>query len=72
MIQLFVNVDETGNIKKEYSGENIVAEDNYDYFFLTEKATIENLPNLKVVIGENMKPQLVLKEEKIENNEDRE
>ncbi|WP_422122937.1 hypothetical protein DHX103_14495 [Planococcus sp. X10-3] len=62
MIQLFVNVDADGNIKKEYSGENIIAEENFDFHFLTDQETVDNLPNLKIVMN-GMKKSLVLKDE---------
>lgn len=60
-VQLYVNVDSSGNIKSLYSGKNIVATEQYDYFFITDEETADRAGLYKVVI-ENMKPKLVLKE----------
>ena len=61
MVQLFVNVDSEGNIIFHYSGENIIAMEPFDFFFLVEDAEIiDNLQNYKVII-EKFKPLLVKK-----------
>lgn len=59
-IQLFINVDSEGNIKMIYSGENIIATEPFDFFFLTDEETIDNLVNYKVTIV-GFKPTLTLK-----------
>lgn len=61
-VQLFVNVDSNGNIIADDSGKNIVATESFDYFFITDEGVADNAGLYKVVIGDNMKPQLVLKE----------
>ncbi|PZX07888.1 hypothetical protein C7437_1011010 [Psychrobacillus insolitus] len=60
-IQLFVNVDNEGNIITSYHGENIIAADPYEFFFLTDVQTVEDIGLYKVVMV-GMKPTLVLKE----------
>jgi len=59
-IQLFVNVDSEGNIKMSYSGENIIATEPFDFFFLTDEETVNNLANYHVVMV-GFKPTLTLK-----------
>lgn len=59
--QLYVNVTPEGFIRSMYSGKNIVATEQYDYFFITDEDTADNAGLYKVVI-ENMKPKLVLRE----------
>lgn len=59
--QLYVNVTPEGFIRGMYSGKNIVATEQYDYFFITDEDTADNAGLYKVVI-ENMKPKLVLRE----------
>jgi hypothetical protein len=60
-IQLFVNVDSEGNIITSYSGENIIAADPYEFFFLTNTQTVDSIDLYEVAIT-GMKPTLVLKE----------
>ncbi|MEC3882633.1 hypothetical protein VKA52_02695 [Halobacillus sp. HZG1] len=60
MWQVFVNVDEQGNILVEYSGRNIIAEDQYDYFFLVNEEVAMHLNEYKVSLN-GFKPSLVLK-----------
>lgn len=59
MLQLFVNVDMNGDIIRVYSGENIIATDPYDFFFLVDQLTIDTLEQHKVVMnGFNAELQL--------------
>lgn len=60
-IQLFVKVNENGEIIESYAGRNIIAVDQYDYFFLVEESMAEKINDYKVVIN-GMKPSLSLKE----------
>lgn len=61
MIQLYVNVDSNGHIILHYSGQNIVATNPFDFFFLVEdEEIINNLQDYKVII-EKFKPMLVKK-----------
>lgn len=59
-VQLYLNVNADGNITGTYSGKNIVATEQYDYFFIVNEETADKAGLYKVVI-DNMKPQLVLK-----------
>lgn len=59
-IQLFINVDSEGNIKMSYSGENIIATEPFDFFFLTDEETVNDLVNRRVVM-EGFKPTLAVK-----------
>lgn len=59
-IQLYLNVDAEGNIKSAYSGQNIVATEQYDYFFIVDDETANTAGLFKVEI-ENMQPKLVKK-----------
>ncbi|MBZ5203189.1 hypothetical protein HU147_18460 [Planomicrobium chinense] len=59
-IQLFVNVDEEGNIIDAQMGVNIVQSDPFPFFFLIDEEMAANISDYKVVI-EGMKPKLVLK-----------
>ncbi|MDE0582247.1 hypothetical protein ON064_04195 [Planococcus sp. A6] len=60
-IQLYVDVNEAGEVKSVYAGKDIVATEQYDYFFIADEETANNAGLYKVVI-EKMKPKLVLKE----------
>lgn len=62
MIQVFVNVDENGNIKSVYSGKNIVMTEPYHYCFIKEEEIADEAYLYKVVINK-MVPELVLKSE---------
>lgn len=59
-VQLYINVNSDGNITGTYSGKNIVATEQYDYFFIVEESVADQAGLYKVEI-ENMKPRLVLK-----------
>ena len=59
-IQLFVNVDDNGEIKMSYSCENVIATEQFDFFFLTDEETVNDLTNFKVAIV-GFKPALALK-----------
>lgn len=61
MFQLFVNTDDEGNITESYYGENIIATENFDFFFLVEPEVAEDAVNHKVEIA-GLKPQLVSKD----------
>lgn len=50
-IQLFVNVDNEGNIKMSYSGENIIATEPFDFFFLVDEEIVNNLTDYHVVMS---------------------
>jgi hypothetical protein len=56
-IQLFCNVDDEGTITDAYMGKNIVATESYDFFFLIDEETAENITEFRVVI-ERFKPRL--------------
>jgi hypothetical protein len=60
-VQLYLNVNEEGHVRGMYSGKNIVATEQFDYFFIADEETADNAGLYKVVI-ENMKPRLVLKD----------
>lgn len=60
-IQLFVNVDENGNIVDAQMGESIVATDEFNFFFLIDEEMANAIHSYKVVLN-GMKPALVLKE----------
>ena len=59
-LQLFVNVDDTGEIINAQYGENIVATDEFNFFFLVDEEMIKEIQNYKVTL-KGMKPMLVLK-----------
>lgn len=61
-IQLYVNVNPDGTIKKVVSGEPIVASENYHYYFLKPEKVANEAHLYKVVIN-NMVPELVLKDD---------
>lgn len=57
-MQVYVNVNPDGTIKDEVSGMKVIPESDYDYYFFLEQSKADNLVNFRVVIDENMKPQL--------------
>ena len=59
-LQLFVNVDDEGEIINAQYGENIVATDEFNFFFLVDEETMQTIQNYKVAL-KGMKPMLVLK-----------
>jgi hypothetical protein len=61
LIQLFLNVDNEGNIVQTYSGKEIVANEPFHFFFLIDEDIWGNVPAYKVQI-DGYKPSLVLKE----------
>lgn len=61
-VQLYINVDAEGNVTGTYSGKNIVATEEYNYFFIVEEEVADQAGLYKVVINE-MVPELVLKDE---------
>lgn len=60
VVQLYVNVDQDGNVRGMYAGKNIVATEQYDYFFIVDEDVADQAGLYKVEI-DNMKPRLVLK-----------
>jgi hypothetical protein len=55
--QLYVKVDDEGNIVDSIGGENLIVMDyEYDYFFEVDEETLKNISSFKVENG-----QLVLK-----------
>lgn len=50
-MQLFVNVDAYGNIVTSYFGENIIATEPFDFFFLVEESVVESLADYRVVMA---------------------
>jgi hypothetical protein len=55
--QLYVKVDDEGNIVDSIGGENLIVMDYvYDYFFEVDEETLKNISSFKVENG-----QLVLK-----------
>jgi hypothetical protein len=55
--QLYVKVDDKGNIVDSIGGENLIVINYvYDYFFEVDEETLKNISNFKVENG-----QLVLK-----------
>ena len=61
-VRIYVNVDDQGNIKLDYSGKDIVMTEPYHYCFMKDEEVAQNIARYKVVV-EGMVPQLVLKEE---------
>lgn len=60
-IQLFVNVDDGGNIIAAQMGESIVATEEFNFFFLIDMEIANAIHSYKVVLN-GMKAALVLKE----------
>lgn len=60
-VQVYINVNPDGSVKDEVSGMKVIPEADYDYYFFLEQEKADNLVNLRVVIDENMKPQLIEK-----------
>lgn len=58
---IYVDVDEQGNIVSSQGGTNAKPEREYDYFFIRDKLTLDNILKYKVIINE-YKPDLVLKD----------
>ncbi|MDX8288828.1 hypothetical protein SLL00_03445 [Metabacillus indicus] len=56
---IYLNVDEEGNVTQSTGGSNPVPE--YDFFFIRDKQTLDNISKFRVVIN-GFKPDLVLKE----------
>ncbi|WP_404466529.1 hypothetical protein [Planococcus rifietoensis] len=59
-LQLYINVDEEGNILFDYSGKNIVATESYDFYFMVNSEVADDIHLYKVVM-QGMKPKLILK-----------
>lgn len=68
-VQVYINVNKDGSVKDEISGMKVIPEADYDYYFFLEQERANNLGSYRVVIDENMKPQLVLKEPTEEDKE---
>ncbi|MFC4712221.1 hypothetical protein [Planococcus dechangensis] len=60
-IQLYINVNPDGSIKKAVSGENIVASEDYDFFFMKPEEIANQIHLYKVVMN-GMVKDLVLKD----------
>ncbi|WP_191556618.1 hypothetical protein [Metabacillus idriensis] len=58
---IYVNVDEQGNVIKGMGGTSPVPDAEYDFFFIRDKITLDNITKFKVVLN-GFKPDLVLKE----------
>lgn len=58
---IYVDVDEQGNVIASQGGTNAKPEREYDYFFIRDKLTLDNILKFKVVIN-GYKPDLVLKD----------
>lgn len=58
-VQVFINVTDEGYIKDLLSGRSIVADGPYDYYFYMDEEEVNALGRARVVVDENMKPQLV-------------
>lgn len=65
-VQVYINVNPDGSVKDEVSGMKVIPETDYDYFFFLEQEKANSLGGAKVVIDENMKPQLVFQDSTIE------
>lgn len=61
-VQLFVKVDSQGSIKEVYSGRNIVMTEPQHYCFIVDEEVANAVAEYKVIIDENMVPQLVPQE----------
>lgn len=59
-VQVFVNVDKDGNILSGQVGENIVASEDFDFFFMTTPTIAKELESYKVQL-DGFKKSLVLK-----------
>ncbi len=60
-MQLFVNVNEQGEITTSYFGKNIIATEAFDFFFLVDEEIVDNIDNYQVSL-DGFKPSLVLKD----------
>lgn len=49
-LQLFCNVNSSGDIIDAYYGENIVATEPYNFFFIVDAEMIENITDYKVAL----------------------
>lgn len=58
-VQVYVNVDNQGNIKQLISGKMIVADAPYDYFFYMPAEEAAAIDRGRVEVDEYMKPQLI-------------
>lgn len=58
---VYVNVDNQGNVIYGVGGTRPVPEAQYDFFFLKDKVTLDNITKFKVVM-DGFKANLVLKE----------
>lgn len=65
-VQVYINVNPDGSVKDEISGMKVIPEADYDYYFFLEQERANNLGGYRVVIDENMKPQLIEKTEEEE------
>lgn len=59
-IQLYCNVDDQGNITQSIYGMNIIPSETFDFFFMIDEETAENIEDYKVGI-EGFKAALILK-----------
>lgn len=58
---IYVNVDEEGNVVYGVGGTRPVPEAEYNFFFLRDQLTLDNITKFKVVL-DGFKAELVLKE----------
>ncbi|MRX54710.1 hypothetical protein GJU41_12070 [Bacillus idriensis] len=61
---IYVNVDNEGNVTTGIGGTNPVPETEYNYFFIRDRQTLENITKFRVVIND-FKPDLALKDGEI-------
>jgi hypothetical protein len=58
---IYVDVDSEGYVVKGIGGTNPVPDAEYDFFFIRDKITADNLTKFRVVIS-NFSPDLVLRD----------
>lgn len=57
--QCYINVDEEGNVRNGQQGQNIIPDEDWDFFFLIDEEI--NLELYKVIVNK-LKKELVKKE----------
>lgn len=62
LYQIFVDVDEEGNVRDNMVGINIIPDREYDFFFYQDVDIALNINNYKVEIVK-FKPALVLRDD---------
>lgn len=61
---IFVNVDDQGNVIRAMGGTSPVPDAEYDFFFLRDKLTLDNITKFRVVMN-GFKADLVLRDGEI-------